>query len=244
MGLTLGVGWFARQMTEGEDVQPLQEAFFSLNEVLREAGMSAHHEPLDLEATDIFEAQMWGYGGLHAVRRLAAYQACEGTLPPPAAYEDYADDPVVEQLNGELGRAYYERRGGRIRRWLTSRRSQPKFEHLLWHSDCEGFYLPRDFEHVVLDYAQPQREGVGGMVGSSVRLLSECKELAQIIGHRIVRTNGEAKNSGAEKSAVSERNPNAPEYLQPLLSCFRRRSAAEVRPFQRGTPGGGDFSVS
>ena len=60
-------------------------------------------------------------------------------------------------------------------------RPKPKFQHLLWHSDAEGFYLPRDFEDVILDTAEPQREGIGYMVGSSVRLLAECRELAGLI---------------------------------------------------------------
>ena len=65
---------------------------------------------------------------------------------------------------------------------VAARKPQPQFEHLQWHSDCEGFYLPRDFDHVVLDDAQPQREGVGGMVDHPFALLRECEELAALIG--------------------------------------------------------------
>ncbi len=41
--------------------------------------------------------------------------------------------------------------------------------------------MPQDFDNVVLDQAQPQREGLGGMVGSTARLLEECQELAGLI---------------------------------------------------------------
>ncbi|OBZ96023.1 hypothetical protein ADU59_06485 [Pararhizobium polonicum] len=182
MGLTIGVGWLARDLKEdGGDIAELRKPYDMLNEVLSEAGMAPHHEPHDLPSDEVFEAEMWGYGGLHAIRRLAAYHVCEGRLPPQGSYEDYVSDPVIERLDQEHLRSLDRRNGGLLKRWMSARRSIPKFQHLLLHSDCEGFYLPYDFQHVVFDNAQPQRDGIGGMIGSSPRLLQECIELAALI---------------------------------------------------------------
>jgi len=79
-------------------LQPLFEPFESLNEVLAEAGALPHHEPLYIADEDVFEAQMWGYNGLHMVRRLAAHWALGGRLPPPIAYDEVDKVPVLDQL--------------------------------------------------------------------------------------------------------------------------------------------------
>lgn len=182
MGLTIGVGWLARSAKEDVDeFAALSIPYQLLNEVLADAGMPPHDEPLDIADDAIFEAQMWGYGGLHAIRRLAAYHACEDRLPPPGRYEDYASDPMIETLNQEHLRNFRVEQGGLFKKFFSTSKNIPKFQHLLWHSDCEGFYLPRDFERVILDNSNPQREGIGGMVGSTSRLLQECLELAEVI---------------------------------------------------------------
>ena len=181
MGLTIGVGWLARahREEEAEDFEHFREPYELLNEVLLSAGLPAHYEPLDLPDSIVLESQMWRYGGLHAIRRLAAYHACENQLPPPGKYEDYASDPMIERLNEVLLANVGTRRG-----WLSllfKKSSSPKFEHLMLHSDCEGFYVPQDFEKVIFDDADPQRTGLGAMVGSTQRLLAECMELAALI---------------------------------------------------------------
>jgi len=52
----------------------------------------------------------------------------------------------------------------------------------MWHSDAEGYYLPRALDHVLFDHSPPPGfEGVGKMVGSSVHLLRECLTLAELI---------------------------------------------------------------
>ncbi|MFG3093927.1 hypothetical protein [Streptomyces sp. NPDC048202] len=51
------------------------------------------------------------------------------------------------------------------------------FDHLVHHSDCEGYYVPIEFDHVIVDKAVP-----GGYLGSSVRLLAETRRLAEALG--------------------------------------------------------------
>ncbi|MER6504767.1 hypothetical protein ABT218_37070 [Streptomyces sp. NPDC001455] len=51
------------------------------------------------------------------------------------------------------------------------------FDHLVHHSDCEGYYVPVDFAHVIVDKKAP-----GGHLGSSVRLLAETRRIAEALG--------------------------------------------------------------
>ena len=180
MGLDIGVGWLARAARDSDDLEAFNKTFELLNEVLAEAGMPPHREPFDISDDQVFSAQMWGYGGLHAIRRLAAFHACEGRLPPPGRLESYSQDPMIERLYQIQFRDSKNQKNF-LRRWLSAKGTPPKFLHLLWHSDCEGFYIPIDFERVILDKADPQRAGIGGMVGSSPRLLKECLELSELI---------------------------------------------------------------
>jgi hypothetical protein len=184
MGLDIAVGWLASQVREeGEgELAELTPPFDLLNEVLAEAGMAPHHEPLDVPEDQVFEAQMWGYGGLHAIRRLAAYYALERRLPPQLEHGvDASEDPVLAKLYREHDRRSNAERRKWLAKWLSPSPPKPSFQHLLWHSDCEGFYLPRVFADVVLDEATPQREGLGAMVGSAASLLEECRVLADLI---------------------------------------------------------------
>jgi hypothetical protein len=180
MGLTLAVGLFAQNLAEDEeDAEALSEPFRHLDEVLAEAGFVTHSEPTSLPHEEYFEAQMWGYGGLHALRRLAAYVAIEGRLPEPVEYGAWTDDPVYQDFckaheryaQNPLSRGFL----GMFRKKIVP----PPFQHLVMHSDAEGFYVPQEFADVIVDWSQPERPGLGMMVGSSHRLLEECQTLAK-----------------------------------------------------------------
>lgn len=53
------------------------------------------------------------------------------------------------------------------------------FDHLLLHSDSEGYYVPIEFDGVLI---AKNDELAGGMVGSSQRLLAECLRLRDVLG--------------------------------------------------------------
>ncbi len=53
------------------------------------------------------------------------------------------------------------------------------FDHLIVHGDAEGFYLPIDFSDV--QFPDAKLEIAGGMVGSTPRLLSECRRIADVL---------------------------------------------------------------
>jgi hypothetical protein len=98
---------------------------------------------------------------LHTVRRLAAHLAETGTLPGPLAQPHKgAEDPL-------LTKAYAK---------FTGEPAGP-FDHLIYHSDCEGYYVPVDFAQVIADDSLP-----GGYLGSSVRLLAETRRIASALG--------------------------------------------------------------
>ncbi|MFR9780719.1 hypothetical protein ACL02O_32325, partial [Micromonospora sp. MS34] len=99
--------------------------------------------------------------GLHTVRRLAVHLAANGRLPEPLAEAHRASDDAL------LGNVYAA---------LPSDPPGP-FDHLIYHSDCEGYYVPVDSEHVIVDEKAP-----GGYLGSSVRLLEETRRIARTLG--------------------------------------------------------------
>jgi hypothetical protein len=101
--------------------------------------------------------------------------------PTPGDGSAADEDPIAVELYEAHERYLLAPPPGRLARLAGKKPVRPRFQHLTMHSDCEGFYLPRDFADVILDTADPQREGLGYMVGSSVRLLAECRELAEAI---------------------------------------------------------------
>lgn len=95
------------------------------------------------------------------MRRLAVHLAETSTLPDPLPEpHEAAGDPLLEQA--------YARRPGE---------PAGPFDHLIYHSDCEGYYVPVDFERVIVDESL-----VGGHLGSSVRLLAETRRIAAALG--------------------------------------------------------------
>lgn len=178
MGLTVAVGLYAQNIADGED-DLLDEPFELLNLVLAEHGQPPHFEPKVIAHDAYFEAQMWGYGGLHALRRVAAHLVLNGRLPSAVGYSEYTKDAAYIQFSNQhdqyarnpLSPGFF----GLFRKPLPA----PPFQHLMMHSDAEGFYIPRDFGNVIVDWTQPERPGLGMMIGSSIKLLEECDLLAE-----------------------------------------------------------------
>lgn len=158
MGLNIVVGILAE--AEDEYAGYVRAQFAVIGELLDRAGAGPWAEP-ELNARDVLEGDMWGYSGLHTVRRLAVHLAETGTLPDPLEEAHRAaDDPL-------LRKAYTEFPGG----------TAGPFDHLINHSDCEGYYVPVDFEQVIADDSL-----AGGYLGSSVRLLAETRRIATALG--------------------------------------------------------------
>ncbi|MGI5133719.1 hypothetical protein [Streptomyces sp. CA-106110] len=158
MGLNLVVG----VLVDAEDdyTEMVRADFVAMGELLERAGAQRWTEPDLVEAEDA-EFEMWGYSGLHTVRRLAAHLAAGGRLPEPLDRAQRAtDDPLLSSVYNTLPGDH-----------------PGPFDHLIHHSDCEGYYAPADFAHVIVDKKAP-----GGYLGSSVRLLAETRCLAEALG--------------------------------------------------------------
>jgi len=102
-------------------------------------------------------------------------------MKPAKRNEDPARDPMVEAVAAQLD------------------------VHLLCHSDAEGFYVPIDFDKVIVDVND--RGLAGGMLGSTQRLLAELIEVAPAIG--ISLAGGQLSDAAAAKLAADdpERTP-------------------------------------
>ncbi len=168
MGLALCVG----VPSEIRESDPEYVAYFegqveAINGVLESFGLPPHSEPFDLDDGRTFECDMVGYSGLHYLRRLAAHLALGKELPA-AGDDGAASDPVLHD--------YYKIFDASFAR---GRASGMPFQHLIVHGDAEGYYLPVEFEDVIIP--DPSLEIAGGMLGSSHALLRECRELARAL---------------------------------------------------------------
>jgi len=54
-----------------------------------------------------------------------------------------------------------------------------RFQHLIVHSDAEGYYVPQDFSKVI--FPTESLKIPGAMIGSVPRLQEECRALAELL---------------------------------------------------------------
>ncbi|MFN0085216.1 MAG: hypothetical protein ACKVX9_07500 [Blastocatellia bacterium] len=157
MGLGIEVGLLA-DLLDNDPVgyEYFKEQFDAINECLKRNGLPKHMEP---EYCDIWSTEMYGYSGLHCLRRIAACLESLGGLPSSPGDIHSSDDPIL--------RRYYE--------GLSS----ASFDHLINHSDAEGYYLPVKFPRVI--YPEHELGIAGGMIGSAHRLLEECRRIAEAL---------------------------------------------------------------
>lgn len=151
MGLAIGVGLLAERVQKDGDVtERIERDLEYINTVLVERGMPTHEEPRSFDEPLKMRASLMSfpYSWLHYLRRFAAHVMRDPKwVPYPIEPgEDPAEDPVLHQMYRNLS------------------------SHLLCHSDSEGYYLPIDFEDLILD---PEHDIRGGVVGSSHRLREE-----------------------------------------------------------------------
>lgn len=154
MGLSIAVGMLADIKQHDPDaLADFKEEFEELNAILEERGLPRHKEPLDVEPwSDPLSIGGFPYSWIHHLRRFQAYHLAGKTAPPLKKGEDPAEDPILDHAAAQNS-------------------------HLIYHSDCEGYYIPVDFADVIIDDAIN-----GEMLGSSQRLLDELRALAPALG--------------------------------------------------------------
>ena len=192
LGLSMQVGGFEEP-----------EMYASLSAALVRAGLPAHSEPDIARQSTYFSCQMWGYSGLHYLRRLAAYLG-EGKEVPGPGDNNSAHDPVLAGFYDLLA---------------------PGFEHLLMHSDAEGFYSPLEFKDVI--FPHEELAVPGGMIGSSVHLLRECKRLAEWL-ELPLDLDPESDEVWDAASSPQASGPKWQQYGVESFSCIRLIKAAEA----------------
>jgi hypothetical protein len=95
-------------------------------------------------------------------------------MPPPVG-KGATDDPVLKRYYSEVtqspslvDRLFQSRSGNRLR-----------YQHLIVHSDAEGYYVPQDFPRVI--FPAESLKIPGAMIGSVPRLHEECQALAKLL---------------------------------------------------------------
>jgi hypothetical protein len=160
MGLALEVGILADLKDADEEGYAHDvDEFESLNNVILSEGLGEHVEPDELDG--IFSCDMLSYTGIHYLRRIAVHLALGKPTPAPGNDETYRSIALTDECFDGL-----------------NARKDMKYQHLIVHSDAEGFYVPIDFERVI---ATPTLTLSGGWVGSTQRLRAECTELAGVL---------------------------------------------------------------
>lgn len=217
MGLAIEVGYLADMLANDDDgAKWFDEEMQKLNPVLSSLGLNPHVEPRDCP---VFSAEMFGYSGLHYLRRIAAHLNLRGKLPPPGD-DQSAKDPVVEEYYALLASP----KQSLLDRLLGRRPAKREFDHLMFHSDAEGYYLPQEFSEVI--FPPEALKTPGGMVGSSTRLAAETRRLATVLGLPLDidpedEEVWEAADSQGEGETIWKR------YGVESFSCLRLHHAAQ-----------------
>lgn len=186
MGLAIETGMLADLLdADPEGAEFVEESLNGANEVLKELGLPTHDEPRTSPSeTSRAGLEGFGYSSIHHLRRYYAYITKDPKWTPTPFPEDQdpTEDPVVEEISEQLQ------------------------SHLLCHSDCEGLYLPIDFSEVIIDPTNEDRV-VGGLLGSSYRLMDELIRVAPALGIDLV--DGQLTDEQAEviNEAVEEEGP-------------------------------------
>ncbi|MBK8465826.1 MAG: hypothetical protein IPL32_08345 [Chloracidobacterium sp.] len=191
MGLAISVGILADEMeNDPEGADWVREEIEQINLVLSERKLPAHVEPESFPSLTT-RGTMGGfpYSFLHYLRRFYAHVTADSSqLPTPLieGQDPIDDDPYYKQV---------------LETDCDS--------HLLCHSDAEGYYLPIDFDEVIVD------DRVSGeMLGSSVRLMEELVKIAPHLNIRL--TDGYLSDETAEFLS-NEEEDSTPFWIERLV---------------------------
>ncbi len=181
MGLNIRVGVLASHEDE-DDADYFAEQMQLVNEVLADNGLAEFREPKDMPADKQCDYDLGPYSWLHQLRRFAAHLDLRGEVPEPGD-EHAAADPVLERYF-TLAKRHNRPEPGFVKRVAGAAKAsdepEPKlsFDHLILHSDAEGYYVPVAFPKVLY----PSKDDIAGaMIGSSQALVEECRRIARAL---------------------------------------------------------------
>lgn len=187
MGLCVSVGMLADLAeNDPEMLEDVQRDFEIINEVLGHERLPGHSEPSSLPPLDDRTPVVgFPYSFLHFLRRFYARLIDHpGSIPPPVQKgEDPSKDASVDRV-------------GSIK------------HHILWHSDCEGYYVPVNFPLVLESEDLP-----GITLGSSFRLMEELISVAEPLGIKL--EDGQLSDDIAE--TIGKDDENHPYYRERVV---------------------------
>ena len=222
MSLGLEVGIVADlKANDREGCEFYRQQFESINHALVAADLPLHHEPEGLSG-GVWSCDV-ALSALHALRRVAAYEALGYDIPAPGS-DKASRDPVVVD--------YYREFESTPLVWLRrllfrSSRRELRFQHLMVHSDGEGYYLPVEFDKVLRTH--PSLRIAGGRIGSSPVLLEECEELATLLDiPESLSEDSQELRRAIEPDRQSETSCRWRQYAQESLACACLMEACRV----------------
>lgn len=148
-----------------------------VNKLLKKQKLPLHEEPATPGAAKTRKnCDSFPYSFIHYLRRAFAMVHEGQELTPVVEGEDPAEEPAIDDVASMLD------------------------SHLICHSDCEGYYVPIDFDEVIFDL---DKVGIpGGMLGSSMGLMKELVEVAPAL--QIKLKDGKLDDATAKKLADEE----------------------------------------
>ncbi|MBE9207932.1 hypothetical protein IQ244_15650 [Nostoc sp. LEGE 06077] len=151
--------WLAREWSDEELLEFVEGDLVDINNVLQQQGLPTHQEAFGEWVQNLeFPQLSWSYSTIHYLRYFAA-----------RFIENRGWNPTVEDSNKKD-----------IPTYLGDYIFELKKSHLICHSDCNGYYLPIDFETVIYDQNLP-----GYWLGSSIYLVKELEYLAELLSFNL-----------------------------------------------------------
>ncbi len=180
LGLAIGVGVLAELLEEDpEGAEWMEDGFAAANRLLAAADLPLHTEPRVLAPLESRASlDSFPYSFIHYLRRAYAYRVDSPNWV--ATPLDEGDDPSADEVLEEVAERFES--------------------HLLFHSDAEGFYLPVEFDDVlVADPGDEEAAVPGELLGSSYRLREELVLVAPALG---ITLTGDGHLSDAEAARI------------------------------------------
>lgn len=176
MSLTIEVGQLARcvALKDRRAVREIKRDLKKINEVLKGQKLPVHLEPEDLNGKQSWHCRIAGHPYLGPLKRLAAYVRQE------VIREDYAETVGLTEWPAAWAEDWEAASNDPVFRHYYTDASE-LFDHLMYHSESKGYYVPIDFS-CPLHPRGDSFEELGGQIGSTQGLLSNCVEVARVIG--------------------------------------------------------------
>ena len=182
MGLNICVGMLADLIKEDPDgAEDMRLDLTAINVALAAHGFATHDEPED---APVWDAAVYGYAGLHALREYAGYMAAGQDVPRDVELDGSQtaqSDAVVEAFLKHINGSGELTLVGRLFRSLSKKSEPaeaPRFQHLIVHSDCDGYYVPVHFERPLAPRRTTEATEHLFPLGSVFRLEAEINTLA------------------------------------------------------------------